>query len=239
MTTILIVDDDTGIRSLVADYLKQHGFTILVARDGGEMRRVLMSSDVELVLLDLMLPGEDGISLCRWLREHKDLSIIMITALASEGDRVIGLEMGADDYLTKPFSTRELLARIRAVLRRSPDHLPVHRYGRDEGYVFCDWRLRVNTRELFDPAGVLVSLTGGSFDLLLALVRNPGRILTRDQLLELTRGRRAEPFDRSIDVQLSRLRRQLGDSEIIKTVRGGGYLFAADVAEDRKSGADQ
>jgi two-component system OmpR family response regulator len=236
MTTILIVDDDTGIRTLVADYLVQHGFAILVARDGGEMRRVLMSADVDLVLLDLMLPGEDGISLCRWLREHKDLSIIMITALASEGNRVIGLEMGADDYLTKPFSTRELLARIRAVLRRSPDHLPVHRYGRDESYAFSGWHLRVNTRELFDPTGVLVTLTGGSFDLLLALVRNPGRVLTRDQLLELTRGRRAEPFDRSIDVQLSRLRRQLGDSEIIKTVRGGGYLFAVDVIEDRRSG---
>ncbi len=236
MTTILIVDDDAGIRSLVADYLIQHGFTIQTARDGGEMRRVLLSADVDLVLLDLMLPGEDGVSLCRWLREHKDLSIIMITALASEGDRVIGLEMGADDYLTKPFSTRELLARIRAVLRRSPDHLTVHRYGRDETYVFSGWRLRVNSRELFDPTGTLVSLTGGSFDLLLALVRNPGRVLTRDQLLELTRGRRADPFDRSIDVQLSRLRRQLGDSEIIKTVRGGGYLFAAGVTEERRTG---
>jgi two-component system OmpR family response regulator len=236
MTQLLVVDDDNEIRTLVSDYLSQHGFMVFTARDGDTMRRVLLSEDIDLVLLDLMLPGEDGLSLCRWLREQRDLGIIMVTALASEGDRVTGLEMGADDYLTKPFSTRELLARVRAVLRRAPDQLPVHRYGRDEGWCFAGWTLRVNTRELFDPKGTLVSLTGGSFDLLLALVRHPGRVLNRDQLLEFTRGRRADPFDRSIDVQLSRLRKQLGDPEIIKTVRGGGYLLAVPVAPASSEG---
>lgn len=229
MNSLLVVDDDADIRNLVADYLSQHGYTVHTARDADGMRRALLSEDVDLVLLDLMLPGEDGLSLCRWLRENRDLGIIMVTALASEGDRVTGLEMGADDYLTKPFSTRELLARVRAVLRRAPDQLPVHRYGRDETWSFAGWQLRVNSRELLDPSGALVTLTGGSFDLLLALVRHPGRVLTRDQLLELTRGRRADPFDRSIDVQLSRLRKQLGDPEIVKTVRGGGYLLAVPV----------
>jgi len=229
MAQLLVVDDDTEIRSLVSDYLSQHGYTVFTARDGETMRRVLLSEDIDLVLLDLMLPGEDGLTLCRWLRDQRDLGIIMVTALASEGDRVTGLEMGADDYLTKPFSTRELLARVRAVLRRAPDQLPVHRYGRDEAWSFAGWTLRVNSRELVDPKGTLVSLTGGSFDLLLALVRHPGRVLNRDQLLELTRGRRADPFDRSIDVQLSRLRKQLNDTEIIKTVRGGGYLLAVPV----------
>lgn len=237
MTALLIVDDDLEIRTLVADYLTQHGFLVHTARDGETMRRVLLSEDVDLVLLDLMLPGEDGLSLCRWLREQRDLSIIMITALASEGDRVTGLEMGADDYLVKPFSTRELLARIRAVLRRAPEQLPVHRYGRDETWSFAGWTLRVNTRELLNPEGLLVSLTGGAFDLLLALVRNPGRVLTRDQLLEFTRGRRADPFDRSIDVQLSRLRKQLGNPDIVKTVRGGGYVFAVDVEAVRTDAA--
>lgn len=230
MAQLLVVDDDNEIRSLVSDYLSQYGYTVFTARDGETMPRVLLSEDVDLVLLDLMLPGEDGLALCRWLRDQRDLSIIMVTALASEGDRVTGLEMGADDYLTKPFSTLELLDRVRAVLRRAPDQLPVHRFDRDEAWSFAGWTLRVNTRELVDPKGTLVSLTGGSFDLLLALVRHPGRVLNRDQLLELTRGRRAEPFDHSIDVQLSRLRKQLGGTEIIKTVRGGGYLLALPVA---------
>ncbi|MBM4204685.1 MAG: response regulator [Gammaproteobacteria bacterium] len=230
MAQLLVVDDDNEIRSLVSDYLSQHGYTVFTARDGETMLRVLLSEDVDLVLLDLMLPGEDGLALCRWLRDQRDLSIIMVTALASEGDRVTELEMGADDYLTKPFSTLELLDRVRAVLRRAPDQLPVHRFGRDEAWSFAGWTLRVNTRELVDPKGTLVSLTGGSFDLLLALVRHPGRVLNRDQLLELTRGRRAEPFDHSIDVQLSRLRKQLGGTGIIKIVRGGGYLLALPVA---------
>ena len=229
MATVLIVDDDAEIRNLVGDYLSSHGLGVESARNGDEMRRVLASDDIDLVLLDIMLEGQDGLSLCRELRERGRLPIIMVTALADESDRVLGLEMGADDYLTKPFSARELLARIRAVLRRAPERVAVHETRLGECYVFRGWRLDAARRELRDDAGTLISLTGGAFDLLLAFVRHPGRVLTREQLLELTRGKRAEPFDRSVDVQLSRLRRQLGDAELIKTVRGGGYLFAAEV----------
>ena len=231
MSTVLIVDDDDEIRRLVVGYLEDHDVLACAARDGEEMRRALATQDVSIVLLDIMLTGEDGLSLLRWLKDHTETPVIMLSALAEESDRVIGLEMGADDYLTKPFSARELLARIRAVLRRTPSQLSVHRTGQEERYVFSGWQLDANRRELVDPDGVLISLTAGAYDLLLAFARNPGRVLTRDQLLELTRGRRAEPFDRSIDVQLSRLRKQLGASDLIKTVRGGGYLFAAEVQQ--------
>ncbi|MCP5178447.1 MAG: response regulator [Pseudomonadales bacterium] len=229
MTTVLVIDDDADIRGLVGDYLADHDYRVLPARDTQVARRLLAVEDVDVILLDLMLPGEDGLAFCRWLRETRPTPVIMLTALASEGDRVAGLELGADDYLTKPFSTRELLARIRAVLRRTSERLSVHRHAPGECWAFAGWQLRVDTRELLDPGGIVVSLTAGAFDLLLALVRNAGRILTRDELLELTRGRRPEPYDRSVDVQLSRLRRQLGEAEIIKTVRGGGYLFAVPV----------
>ena len=227
---VLLVDDDTEIRDLVCAYLRSHAFVVHAAADATQMRRVLAAQSIHVVLLDVMLPGTDGLTLCRELRETSDVAIIMLTALAEETDRVIGLEMGADDYLTKPFSTRELLARIRAVLRRSRGPLSVHRATVGESYQFEGWALKPAVRELQDNSGALVSLTGGEYDLLLAFVRNAGRILDRDQLLELTKGRRAQAFDRAVDVQLSRLRKKLGAAEWIKTVRGGGYLFAPDVS---------
>ena len=176
-----------------------------------------------------MLPDGDGLRICNDVRQTRGIPIILLTALADESDRVVGLEMGADDYLTKPFSPRELLARIRAVLRRSSDQLWVHRDAGVKILEFAGWRLSLPARTLTNPDGVLISLTAGEFDLLTALVRNPGLVLNRDQLLELTKGRTAQAFDRSIDVQLSRLRKKLGVDELIKTVRGGGYLFAETV----------
>ncbi|MGI9324985.1 MAG: response regulator [Pseudomonadales bacterium] len=226
-TRILLVDDDPEIRSLVADYLQAHDMAVATAKDGPSMRQVLKRQSVDLILLDIMLPGEDGLSLCRDVREQAP--VILLTALAEESDRVLGLELGADDYLTKPFSNRELLARIRAVLRRSREQLPVHRVERDECYRFEGWQLLPGRRELHDAEETLISLTGGEFDLLLAFVRHAGRVLDRDQLLELTKGRRAGAFDRAVDVQLSRLRKKLGDADWIRTVRGGGYLFAPEV----------
>lgn len=227
---VLLVDDDPEIRALVTDYLQQHAITVSAAADGEQMQRLLQQHPIDLVVLDIMLPGDDGLTLCRRLQQR--VPVILLTALAEESDRVLGLEIGADDYLTKPFSNRELLARIRAVLRRSRDQLPVHRTRHDEVYQFCGWRLIAARRELFDAAGTLISLTGGEFDLLLAFVRNAGRVLDRDQLLELTKGRRAQAFDRAVDVQLSRLRKKLPDADWIRTVRGGGYLFAVEVQRD-------
>ena len=182
-----------------------------------------------------MLPGEDGLSLCRRLRATSALPIILLTAVSEETDRIIGLEMGADDYLTKPFGPRELLARIRAVLRRTGNQVPVHDTSQGEVLSFAGWQLTPARRELINPDGVLVSLTGGEFDLLLALARNPGQVLSRDKLLDLTKGRSAAPFDRSVDIQLSRLRRKIETDAkhplLIKTVRGGGYLFTPEVSQ--------
>lgn len=225
--SVLLVDDDPEIRALVADYLRLHHVAVTTAANGEQMLRELAGGSFDLILLDIMMPGEDGLMLYRNLQQP--VPVIFLTALAEESDRVLGLELGADDYLTKPFSNRELLARIRAVLRRASGHLPVHRLFPEENYEFSGWRLQPNRRELFDSDGVLISLTGGEFDLLLAFVRNAGRVLDRDQLLEQTKGRRAQPFDRAIDVQLSRLRKKLGQSDWIRTVRGGGYLFAPEV----------
>jgi two-component system OmpR family response regulator len=195
------------------------------------MRQVLEISQIDLVVLDLMLPGEDGLSLCRSLRQTTSIPVIMLTALGEETDRIVGLEMGADDYIAKPFNPRELLARIRAVLRRS---------GKGDApelaasvLEFEGWRLDVTKRELVSADGVLQSLTAGEYNLLLALVQHPQRVLSRDQLLDLTSGRSAAPFDRSIDVQLSRLRQKIEPDPktptLIKTVRGGGYIFACNV----------
>ncbi len=231
MPQILLVDDDAEIRQLISAYLQKHGYGVVAVGDGRAMRSALGEQDVALVLLDVMLPGDDGLTLCRELRDISNLPIILLTALSEESDRVVGLEMGADDYLTKPFSQRELLARIRAVLRRSQDQLAVHRVALDEAYGFAGWILAPAKRELRNPQGVVVSLTGGEFDLLVAFVRHPGRVMNRDQLLELTKGRNAQPFDRSIDVQLSRLRKKLGPAELIKTVRGGGYLLSVEVTD--------
>ena len=231
--SILLVDDDAEIRALVANFLNGHGLAVTTAADGREMGRALGNGHYDLVVLDIMLPGEDGLSLCRNLRARSSLPVILLTALGEETDRVIGLEMGADDYLTKPFSPRELLARIRAVLRRATAGLAVHDSEPSECLSFAGWTLWPGRRELYDPGSVLISLTAGEFDLLVAFARNPGTVLNRDQLLDLTKGRSAAAFDRSVDVQLSRLRHKIEPDpkrpQLIKTVRGGGYLLAASV----------
>lgn len=239
MTHILIVDDDPEICSLLTQFLTGQGYTVSTAGDGGAMRQALVNEAADLVILDLMLPGEDGLSLCRHLRATTSLPIIMLTAMGSETDRVVGLEMGADDYLAKPFSTRELLARIRAVLRRAgqilqsaPDE-PVAVDESGEILEFSGWHLDVSRRRLTSPDGVLAEITSGEFDLLLAFLRHPHQVLSRDQLLDLARGRVSGPFDRTIDVQVGRLRRKMESDpktpELFKTVRGGGYVLTVDV----------
>ena len=231
---ILVVDDDREIRDLLARFLRRHGFRVETAADGREMFRALSAGRFDLAVLDLMLPGEDGLSLCRRVRAESDLPIVMLTAIGEDTDRIVGLEMGADDYLAKPFNPRELLARIRAVLRRAPE---MRRPDADPSRTlkFQGWALDAGRRSLQAPDGALVDLTAGEFDLLLALVEHPGRVLNRDQLLDLTRGREAGPFDRSVDVQVSRLRRKIEEDPkqpaLIKTVRGGGYVFAGAVME--------
>ena len=230
---ILIVDDDADIRSLLADYLSQQGLHVLTAADGNEMQRVLDESPLDLVVLDLTLPGTDGLALCRNLRAHSALPVIMLTARSSALDRIIGLEMGADDYLCKPFEPRELLARIRNVLRRSEGS-----GGADLEHVqqlqFAGWTLDMAARQLQRTDGVVVALSSGEFRLLKALLERPNRVLSRDQLLGLTQGREAEPFDRSIDLHISRLRQKLGDDarspQLIKTLRNEGYMLCTTVA---------
>jgi len=228
---VLVVDDDAEIRSLVAEYLTQHGFRVSMARDGGEMRKALDTDRPDLVVLDLMLPGEDGLSLCRDLRAKSNLPVIMLTARREEIDRIIGIEIGADDYLGKPFNPRELLARIKSILRRARA-LPISR-GDAKHLRFAGWTLDCTARHLIDPQGVFVPLSGAQFRLLAAFLNHPNRVLDRDQLLGLTLGREATPFDRSIDVQVSRLRQLLHDNgrepRIIKTVRSGGYVLATAV----------
>ena len=232
---ILVVDDDREIRDLLARFLRKHGFRVETASDGKEMFKALAVGRFDLAVLDLMLPGEDGLSLCRRVRSGSDLPIVMLTAIGEDTDRIVGLEMGADDYLAKPFNPRELLARIRAVLRRAPEMRQQPEADRSRTFEFQGWVLDAGRRSLHAPDGVLVDLTAGEFDLLLALVEHPGRVLNRDQLLDLTRGREAGPFDRSVDVQVSRLRRKIEEDPkqpaLIKTVRGGGYVFAGTVRE--------
>ncbi len=231
--SILIVDDDPDIAALVSQFLSGHGFSVQTAEDGAAMRRILAGQTVDLIILDLMLPGEDGLSLCRFLRQTTTLPIIMLTAMGSEADRVAGLETGADDYLPKPFSTRELLARIRAVLRRG--HVGG---GADTAHpvlIFAGWSLDVGRRRLWSADGVLVELTSGEFDLLYAFLRHPQQVLNRDHLLDMARGRISGPLDRTIDVQVGRLRRKLESDpkkpDMIKTVRGGGYVLTVPVVE--------
>jgi len=231
---ILVVDDDREIRSLVAQLLRKHGFRVTDAADGREMTQAMEAGRYDLVVLDLMLPGEDGLSLCRRVRATSSMPIIMLTAMGEDTDRIVGLEMGADDYLAKPFNPRELLARIRAVLRRSGGEAP-EALGEEGGLrAFEGWTLDLSKRELRSPDATLVPLTAGEYELLVAIVERPGRVLSRDQLLDLTRGRDAGPFDRSIDVQISRLRRKLEidpkEPQLIKTVRGGGYVLSCEVA---------
>jgi two-component system OmpR family response regulator len=227
---VLVVDDDGEILSLVAKFLRANGFRVHTARSGAEMTEGLKHAPIDLIVLDLMLPGRNGLDLCRDLRRTSSIPVIMLTAKGEETDRIIGLEVGADDYLPKPFNPRELLARINAVLRRmrSPDQPPFERGGR--AMQFAGWRLDTLKRELTDPRGVVVDLSTGEYDLLLAFLEAPQRVLTREFLLDAARNRSIDAFDRSIDVQVSRLRRKLdGVEDLIKTVRGAGYLFAADV----------
>jgi len=231
---ILVVDDEQEIRELLARYLHQHGYQCSLAADGAAMERVLARSEIDLIVLDLMLPGEDGLALCRKLRGHSNLPVIMLTAMGDETDRIIGLEMGADDYIAKPFSPRELLARIKAVIRRA-NALP-ERHGvraTPNRLRFDQWLLDSNKRELIDAQGVTLSLSTAEFDLLSAFVEHPQRVLSRDQLLDLARGRDSQLFDRSIDTLVSRLRRKLERDpkkpQLIKTVWGGGYMFTSDI----------
>ena len=230
---ILVVDDDREIRDLLGRFLEKHGMRVTAVRDGREARRAWTAGHYQLVVLDLMLPGESGLDLARWMRGQSGVPIVMLTAMGEETDRIIGLELGADDYLPKPFNPRELLARIRAVLRRAGDAPLAGGATGGAALRFSGWTLEPARRRLLNPDGAEVVLTGGEYDLLVALVERANRVLTRDMLLDLLRGRQAGPFDRAIDVAISRLRRKLEDdgrnSQLIKTVRGGGYVLAATV----------
>jgi two-component system OmpR family response regulator len=229
---ILIVDDDPGIRDVIADFLVRHGYRVELAQDARTMEQVLQRTTVDLVVLDVMMPGEDGLSICRRLSGATGApGIVMLSAMGEETDRIVGLELGADDYLPKPCNPRELLARIRAVLRRRQEP----RLGEDNIAAACEfagWRLDLVRRELRSPHGVIVNLSSGEFSLLRAFVERPQRVLTRDQLLDMARGPETEAYDRAIDVQISRLRKKLDDGagiEIIRTIRSEGYMFSPKV----------
>ncbi|HHO2103308.1 TPA: response regulator, partial [Aeromonas hydrophila] len=224
-THILVVDDHSEIRDLLKRFLEQHGLRVSCARDGKEMKRLLEEREFDLLVLDLMMPGEDGLTLCRELRAKSSLPIIMLTAMGEETDRIIGLEMGADDYLAKPFNPRELLARIKAVMRRTQVEPQPAAETLTRDLRFDRWLLDINRRELVDEEGVGLSLSTAEFDLLRVFLERPQRVLSRDQLLDLARGREAVAFDRAIDTLVSRLRRKLErdpkNPELIKTIWGG------------------
>src|SRR5512134_1316616 len=230
---VLVVDDDAEIRKLLGEYLQRNGFRVSLANDGREMRRSLEQTRPDIVVLDLMLPGDSGLALCRDLRAGSNLPVIMLTARADEVDRIVGLEMGADDYLGKPFSPRELLARIKSILRRYRSLPRSLRADDARKIAFAGWRLDMAARHLVSPAGVATSLSGGEFQLLKIFLSHPNHVLSRDQLMVLAKGREADPADRTIDIQVSRLRHRLDDDpadpKIIKTVRGEGYVLAATV----------
>ncbi|NMJ39919.1 response regulator [Roseomonas sp. JC162] len=229
---ILVVDDDREIRDLLSRFLEKQGMRVTAARDAREARKAWPLGRYHLVVLDLMMPGEPGLDFARWLRSQSDVPIVILTAMGEETDRIVGLELGADDYVAKPFNPRELLARIRAVLRRASGE-GAAKEPPAKVIRFAGWTLEPGRRRLLNPDGAEVSLTGGEYELLLVLVERPNRVLTRDMLMDLLRGRQAGPFDRAIDVAVSRLRRKLEDDgrnpTLIKTVRGGGYVLAATV----------
>ncbi len=233
---LLVVEDDTGTRALLTRFLQQNGFRATGVCNGHEMWDALRSVSIDLVLLDLMLPGASGLDLCRAIRREGTVPIIMVTARGSEADRVLGLELGADDYVPKPFSRAELLARIRAVLRRGKAMVAEPFGARTRHLRFASWVLDTARHELKAPDGAAVELSGAEYAVLLAFLEHPQRVMTRDRILELSRNRIGEVFDRSVDVLVGRLRRKLGApeeaSELIKTVRGAGYLFAADVSRE-------
>ena len=231
---ILVVDDQKDICDVVQDYLSGEGYRVSAANDGAAMRRVMGQQAIDLVILDLMLPGEDGLTLARTLRDESNVGIIILTGRGETVDRIIGLEMGADDYLPKPFHLRELLARVKSVLRRASARSQEKQTPGSRTKVrFAGWNLDLSTRELVSPAGGDVRLTTGEFDLLAAFVNHANQVLSRDRLLDLARNREAGPFDRTIDVQVGRLRRKLEDDpekpNMIKTVRGTGYIFTPTV----------
>ena len=228
---ILVVDDARAIRDPLTKYLQQNGYRATAADGAAAARKLLRAHTFDLVVLDIMMPGEDGLSFCRWLREGNEVPVLFLTARGEEVDRIVGIELGADDYVVKPFNPRELLARIGAILRRTRA-LPAARRETIEGCVrFGRWLLDGRRRELLDENGVGVALSSGEYRLLCALLERPNLTLTREQLLDLTQGRDAAPFDRSVDNAIMRLRRKIEDDprnpKIIKTVWGGGYVFAA------------
>jgi two-component system OmpR family response regulator len=233
---LLIVDDDREIRDLLTSLLGDRGFRVTAARDEHTMRRALEDSQIDLVILDIMLPGKDGLALCREIASQSSPAIIMLTARGAPTDRVVGLEMGADDYLPKPFDVHELEARIKAVLRRRQ---PAGATSEPDGrtvFKFEGWTLNLLQRQLVSPQNALVELTSGEFELLSVLAHRPNRTLTRSQLLDIAQSRTADPFDRSIDIRISRLRRKIERDpkrpSLIKTVRNGGYVFAAQVERE-------
>lgn len=228
---LLVVDDHEEIRQTLSRYLRANGFRVTAAEGGRAMRRVLRDARIDLVILDVMMPGEDGLTLCRELAAQGRLPVIMLTALSDQTDQIIGLELGADDYITKPFNPRALLARVRAVLRRSQSLPPEPEGMSPARFRFAGWSLDLGSRELLSPEGVEVALSNAEFQLLAAFVQRPGRVLSRDQLLDITQGREAGVYDRAIDNQVMRLRRKIeqdpAQPTLIKTVWGGGYLFAS------------
>ncbi len=229
---ILMVDDDPGIRDVVSDFLGKHGYQVETAGDAREMEQALERGPIDLIVLDVMLPGEDGLAICRRLAVGEGPPIIMLSAMGEDTDRIVGLELGADDYLSKPCNPRELLARVRAVLRRAEQRGQASTTG-GAACEFAGWRFDLVRRELRSPQGVVVNLSSGEFSLLRTFVERPQRVLTRDQLLEFARGPDSEAFDRAIDVQISRLRRKLDDGgggqDLIRTIRNEGYMFTAKV----------
>jgi two-component system OmpR family response regulator len=233
---ILIVDDDREISSLLAEYLEKNGYRAVTAGDGKAMQKALQDHRIDLIVLDLNLPSEDGLTLCRNLRSHSAIPVIMLTARGEPVDRILGLEMGADDYVPKPFEPRELFARIRSVLRRTQALPPNMQASETQQIKFAGWTMDVTARHLVNPSGVVVALSGAEYRLLKIFLDHANRVLSRDHLLNLTQGRDADPFDRSIDLQISRLRQKLGDDarspQIIKTVRNEGYVLATQVAKE-------
>lgn len=231
-TRLLIVDDDAGMRELVSGFLEQHGYRVAVANGGAEMRDALANAAFDLVVMDVMMPGEDGLTILRSMGASDRPPVILMSVMGSDIDRIVGLEMGADDYLAKPFNPRELLARIRAVLRRKEAPDPAPQAAHASLFRFDHCVLDPMARELRTETGDKIALTDGEFRLLLALVERPRRVLSRDQLIELSRGSDTDSYDRAIDVQMSRLRRKLpggGQGELIRTVRNEGYVLDADV----------
>ena len=232
-THILLVDDEASLREPLAEYLIKQGYKVQQASDASVARSLLNAYDFDIILLDIMMPGEDGLSLCRFVTDKTEIPVIFISAKTEETERIIGLELGADDYITKPFSPRELVARIKVVLRRADKGVTSHNGSTGGAYKFSGWTLKCDKRSLIDADGVNISLSTGEYQMLLALVSRAGKVLNRDQLLDITQGREAHAFDRAVDNQISRLRRKIESDpknpEIIKTVWGGGYVLAGEV----------